>query len=246
MMVRQSFEGRKEIAKFLAITKQLQQTYAIPRPQLGSAFNNTAELNIVYSTKQFQLYPNAFDDSYKFVGPSIGSRPDDSTFPFDELENERIIYISLGTVFNDKPDLYRLCLDAFVDLKYRVVMSVGSKIDIANLGTIPTNFIVKSFVPQLQLLQHAALFVTHGGMNSISEGCVAGVPFLMLPQAADQSSIARRIPATRRGKNACQYKSNYPKPQKNSRRDTSKSKVSASKRSHRHIIPASWRSQTCR
>ena len=61
------------------------------------------------------------------------------------------------------------------NLNYRVVMSVGSRIDIASLGTIPGNFIVKAFVPQLQLLQRAALFITHGGMNSVNEGLCAGV-----------------------------------------------------------------------
>ena len=127
MMIRQSFEGRKELAKFLTITKQLQQTYAIPRPQLGDVYNNTAELNIVYSTKQFQLYPNAFNDSYVFVGPSIGIRSDDTAFPFEELGDEGILYISLGTIFNDKPDIYRLCLEAFADFKQRVVMSLGAK-----------------------------------------------------------------------------------------------------------------------
>ncbi|GAC1654234.1 MAG: glycosyltransferase [Ktedonobacteraceae bacterium] len=200
MMLHQSFEGRKELAKFLTITRQLQQTYPIPRPKLDDVYNNTANLNIIYSTKQFQLYPNAFDDSYKFIGPSIGIRSAVPSFPFDELGKEHILYISLGTIFNDKADFYRLCLKAFADSKYRIVMSVGNQIDIANLGTIPNNFIVKPFVPQLQLLQRAALFITHGGMNSVSEGCSAGVPLLIIPQAADQSFIAKRVQQLGAGK----------------------------------------------
>ncbi|GAC1393036.1 MAG: glycosyltransferase [Ktedonobacteraceae bacterium] len=200
MMLRQSFEGRRELTKFLAISKQLQKNYAIPRPQFGAAYNNIAELNIVYSTRQFQMFPHAFNDSYKFVGPSIGIRSEVPAFPFDALGDKQIIYISLGTVFNDKADFYRLCLEACADLNYRVVMSVGSQIDIASLGTLPPNFIVKPFVPQLQLLQRTALFITHGGMNSVSEGCSAGVPLLMVPQAADQSFIAQRVQRLGAGK----------------------------------------------
>src|SRR5437764_5992341 len=79
-------------------------------------------------------------------------------------------------------------------------MSVGSKTDIASLGTIPGNFIVKAFVPQLQLLQRTTLFITHGGMNSVNEGLCAGVPLLVIPQAADQLFIAQHVQRLGAGK----------------------------------------------
>ena len=206
MMLHQVFAARKEFSKFSAIAKGLQQTYGIPRIQLGEVYNNLSELNIVYSTKEFQLYSHSFDDSFKFVGPSLGIHSDAP--PLDELGNEKILYISLGTVFNDKPDFYRLCLQAFANSNHRIVMSVGDKIDIASLGSLPPNFIVKPFVSQLQLLQQTALFITHGGMNSVSEGCSAGVPLLMIPQAADQSSIAQRVEKFGAGKTLAPNKLN--------------------------------------
>ncbi len=203
MAIRQSFEGRAELAKFHAISRQLQKTYGIPRTSLNDVYNNLAELNIVYSTRQLQIPPARYGDDYLFVGPFIEQRSDVSLFPFDELEKlgtGPVIYMSLGTVFNNKGDIYRLCIEAFADLKYRVILSVGSKIDIASLGAIPANFIVKPFVPQLQILQHAALFITHAGMNSVSEGLYEGVPLLMLPQAADQAFIATRVEQLGAGK----------------------------------------------
>jgi MGT family glycosyltransferase len=199
-MTRSLFEGRKELAKFRAITKKLHETYHIPRLQLAEVYNNLAELNIVYSTKQLQVYLKSFDERFKFVGPFIGRRGEAPAFPFDELGDEPVIYISLETVFNDRGDFYRLCFEAFAGLNYRVVMSVGSKIDIARLGTIPSNFIVKPFVPQIQLLERAALFITHGGMNSVNEGLWAGVPLLMIPQAADQFFIAQHVQRLGAGK----------------------------------------------
>jgi MGT family glycosyltransferase len=48
-------------------------------------------------------------------------------------------------------------------------------------------------VPQLQVLDRAALFVTHGGMNSVNEAMRAGVPTLVVPQGADQPLVARRV-----------------------------------------------------
>ena len=199
-VIRSLFEGRRELAKFLAITKQLHETYHIPRPQVADVYNNLANLNIVYSTKQLQIYPNSFDERFIFVGPFLDRHVEAPSFPFDELGDNPVIYISLGTVFNDKGDFYRLCLEAFANLNYRIVMSVGSRTDISHLGTIPSNFIVKPFVPQLQLLQRAALFITHSGMNSVSEGLSAGVPLLMIPQAADQLFIAKRVQQLGAGK----------------------------------------------
>ncbi len=61
--------------------------------------------------------------------------------------------------------------------------SVGTQTQIAELGDTPTNFIVRNYEPQLEVLQHAKLFITHGGMNSTSEGLYYGVPLIVLPQS---------------------------------------------------------------
>jgi MGT family glycosyltransferase len=192
--------SRRERAHFRVISKHLQETYHIPRPRLFDVYNNLSDLNLVYSTRQLQIYPHAFDERFKFVGPFLGARAEAPDFPFDALAAQPVIYMSLGTVFNDNPAFYRLCFDAFAGLPYQVVLSIGTRTDPLQVGTIPSNFIVQPFVPQLQLLQRAALFITHSGMNSVSEGLWAGVPLLMLPQAADQHSIAQRVQRLGAGK----------------------------------------------
>jgi MGT family glycosyltransferase len=199
-VIQMAWTSRRERAQFGAISKHIEKTYHIPRPHLANAYANLADLNLVYSTRQLQIYPHAFDERFKFVGPLLGARAEAPAFPFDALGDQPVIYISLGTVFNDHPAFYRLCFDAFAGLPYWVVLSIGTRTDSLRLGTIPSNFIVKPFVPQLQLLQRAALFITHSGMNSVSEGLWAGVPLLMLPQAADQHSIARRVQGLGAGK----------------------------------------------
>jgi MGT family glycosyltransferase len=71
-------------------------------------------------------------------------------------------------------------------------MSVGQRTDIAALGDIPANFIVRSFVPQLDILQHAALFISHAGMNSVHESLYYNVPMLLVPQQSEQNLVAWR------------------------------------------------------
>jgi MGT family glycosyltransferase len=193
-------EGRKQFIPFRNLSHQLHKKYAIPRPQMGDMFANRAKLNIVYTTKQFQPFAEMFDDTFKFVGPSIAPRSPTDSFPFDTLGESPVIYISLGTVFNDKADFYRTCLEAFADIDRSVVLSVGKRTNIAALGNLPRNVIVQEFVPQLELLQRTALFVTHGGMNSVSEALYYGVPLLIIPQSADQNLVGQRIEQLGAGK----------------------------------------------
>jgi MGT family glycosyltransferase len=87
----------------------------------------------------------------------------------------------------------KLCFEAFGNADHTVVMSIGNKARISDLGEIPKNFIVKNYVPQTDVLKHAKLFITHGGMNSTSEGFYYGVPLLVIPQSEDQPIIAEQV-----------------------------------------------------
>lgn len=48
-------------------------------------------------------------------------------------------------------------------------------------------------MPQLKVLQHADLFISHGGMNNINESLYFNVPLLMVHQQIEQAYSARRI-----------------------------------------------------
>ena len=59
--------------------------------------------------------------------------------------------------------------------------------------SIPDNILMFHFVPQLETLQHTDVFITHGGMNSVNESLFYGVPMIVVPQALDQSLVAKRV-----------------------------------------------------
>ena len=89
--------------------------------------------------------------------------------------------------------LFRACIEALREKKVRVVLSVGNRFDIAKLGAIPENFIVNNHVPQISVLKQASLFITHRGMNSVSEAMIHGVPMLVIPFVSDQPVNARQV-----------------------------------------------------
>ena len=74
-----------------------------------------------------------------------------------------------------------------------MILSIGTNVSIDSLGSAPKNFIVAPQVPQFAVLQRAGAFVTHGGMNSVSESLFYGVPMTVVPQMGEQAIIGRRV-----------------------------------------------------
>jgi MGT family glycosyltransferase len=163
-------------------------TRGLPLLDLG---NIRQPLNLVYTSPAFQPGVEDCDASYRFVGPSIGSRPVDPSFPAGTLRDP-VLYASLGTVFPADPRLLRSFATALAPLGGTVVVSTGQTDPVA-LDPLPANVLVRRYVPQPEVLDRAALLVTHGGMNSVNEAMYAGVPMLVVPQGADQPMVAHRV-----------------------------------------------------
>lgn len=179
--------------KFQSLTAMVKEKYDVEIHSPYEVFCNPAPLTIVYTTREFQVYGEAFDQTYKFVGPSISSRLTHQNLDFTAIKGKNPIYISLGTIFNQAIDFYKLCFEAFGNSDHTIVMSIGDKTRISDLGEVPKNFIVKNYVAQTDVLQYTKLFITHGGMNSTNEGLYYGVPLIVIPQSADQPIIAQQV-----------------------------------------------------
>lgn len=172
---------------------RMRQQYGVRGVGLAGALSNTGTLNIVYTSAKFQPASEKLGTSYKFVGPSLAERKDDSGFPFEAITGSPVVYISLGTINNDNVDFYRQCFEAFGSHSAQFILSVGKRTDIAALGAVPTNFIVRNFVPQLDILQRSDVFITHGGMNSVHEGLYYNVPLIVIPQQMEQGVVAQQV-----------------------------------------------------
>jgi MGT family glycosyltransferase len=154
---------------------------------------NPADLVISYTAEAIQPNAQAYGSHVRYVGPSLAARGDGDGFPFDALDERPLILASLGTVINNHPEFFRTALTAFADWQVQLVLSIGSRVDAAALGPIPANAIVRGHVPQLALLERAAIFITHGGMNSVHEALYYGVPMLLAPQQIEQRATAQRL-----------------------------------------------------
>ncbi|MDW7658831.1 MAG: glycosyltransferase [Bacillota bacterium] len=167
--------------------------YALPVPDLSDVFMSQAEHNVVYTIPEFNG-DDALDFSkYLFAGSSVEEDKETADDIFAGKMNQPVVYISLGSVNTGFLDFYKLCIEAFADSEYFVVMSIGHQCRIEQLGAIPSNFHIGSFLPQLAILKNADVFVTHAGFNSVHESLFFGVPMLALPIVNDQPMVAGRI-----------------------------------------------------
>lgn len=143
--------------------------------------------SVVYTSRRFQPYAGSFSGHYAFVGPSVFS----DAVP-DKKKVRPLVYISLGTVINDRPDFYGKCFEALKDLDVDVLISCGNAVDREKLGVPPANFELQAYVNQLDVLSRADVFITHCGMNSVSESLYMAAPMVLYPQTGEQAAVAKR------------------------------------------------------
>lgn len=74
----------------------------------------------------------------------------------------------------------------------RAAIATGAA-DVAALGALPDEWLVEEFLPQITLLKSAALGITHGGNNSVTEALTFGVPLVVLPFSTDQFAGAEAL-----------------------------------------------------
>lgn len=112
-----------------------------------------------------------------YVGEESALRLDDDPRP--------LVYVTLGTVFAN-PFAQQAAIDGALDCGARVIVTVGPQGDPEALDTRGGPVTVERWIPQTQVLEKAALLVSHGGSGSFLGALRVGIPQLCLPQAADQ------------------------------------------------------------
>ncbi|MFF4923284.1 macrolide family glycosyltransferase [Kitasatospora sp. NPDC001261] len=182
--------GDPAMALLAADCEAFSTEYGVP---LGVADTMTMAdgLNLVFVPREFQPAADSFDERFHFVGPSMGSREQTEHWSPPDPDAP-LLYVSLGTVFNGRPEFYRACIDAIADGPWQLAMTVGDT-DAAVLGAIPSRVDVRSRFPQLAVLRHATAFVSHAGMNSVMEALHYEVGLVAVPRTPEQAANAGRL-----------------------------------------------------
>ncbi|MGW2731291.1 macrolide-inactivating glycosyltransferase [Streptomyces sp. NPDC001494] len=167
-------------------------------------FVGRPDRSLVLIPKVLQPHADRVDERvHSFVGACQGDRADQGDWQ-RPAGAEKVVLVSLGSAFTKRPAFYRECVRAFGGLPgWHLVLQIGRQVTPAELGDVPANVEVHSWVPQLAILRQADLFVTHAGAGGSQEGLATGTPMIAVPQAVDQFGnadmlqslgVARRLP----------------------------------------------------
>jgi MGT family glycosyltransferase len=172
-------------------SRRLGRRYGLPlgRPLEVFAGRHGAT-TLAFTIPALQLRPEALQgEDVRFVGPprALGA-PEVAHEPaLDDLsEGDQLIYVSLGTVFEQRPWFFRDAARALAGPGRRVILSIG-RLAADEIGSLPAGVSAHGHVDQLSVLQRADLFLSHAGFNSVQEGLAAGVPMLLCPQMFEQA-----------------------------------------------------------
>ncbi len=178
---RESPRGKAHYARFHA---WLEENGITRHPD---AFTGRPDRSIVLIPRALQPHADRVDERvHSFVGPCQGDRASEGQWT-RPAGAEKVVLVSLGSAFTKQPEFYRECVRAFGDLPgWHLVLQTGSHVGPADLGDLPSNVEVHSWVPQWAILKQADLFVTHAGAGGSQEGLATATPMIAVPQAADQ------------------------------------------------------------
>lgn len=121
---------------------------------------------------------------------------------FERMAGERtkghpLVYCSLGTGawrYAGAERFLRRVIEAARGQRWNLILTAG-EFPLEQFADLPPNVAVFQTVPQLTVLRQADLMITHGGMNSITECVLLGVPMLVYPgtHEIDQAGNAARV-----------------------------------------------------
>lgn len=187
--------GLPAVRRMKRTAARMRRDYGVSIAPGPRALLNKGALSIAFVDRRFQPAPWSCGKNTVFAGPSIEGPRQTIAFPMERLTGKPLVLLSLGTLFNERPGFYCMAAEALAHLDAQIVMATGVYTPPESLGPLPANCLAVTAIPQLELLERAAVFITHGGMNSVSEGLWHGVPLLTVPQIDEQRLNGERAAA---------------------------------------------------
>lgn len=146
-------------------------------------------------------FPGRSKNNRYNVGVSFNDKRNSVPFNWDEIDSSTdIVYCSLGTQaqfhYKNCKGFYDKVIRIFSKMpQYTLIVSLWKFIDINHFQNVPSNIKIYNIVPQLDVLKKSKLLITHGGLGSIKESILSGVPMLVFPVnlTSDQNGNAARV-----------------------------------------------------
>ena len=142
---------------------------------------------------EFEL-PHRPPERVRYVGPMVlDSRPERPMGDEDRARlravldrrrraggKRKLVYAAFGSTFTAEPSLLRRLAEAVArEPDWELVVSLSDRVSPAEISPLPERVHAFPWLPQPEVLRHADVAVTHGGIGTIDECVTRGVPSLV-------------------------------------------------------------------
>jgi UDP:flavonoid glycosyltransferase YjiC (YdhE family) len=124
--------------------------------------------------------------AHRFCAPPFDMSGGNEILPawVDRLSGRPTVYATLGTTFNQAPDVFRAILAGLAEQNVNLVMTTGRSMDPAQFGPQPDHIRIERYIPQSLILPRCHALIFHGGYNSLLSALWHGLPMVIIPQGA--------------------------------------------------------------
>jgi MGT family glycosyltransferase len=157
-----------------------------------AAFDNVADRNIALYPRELQPRGETFDERFTFVTPCIRAAEESADAGWLRSADPLAV-VSLGTVFNERLDFFRTCLEAVAGIGWAAAAALGDRVRPEDVGTASDRVLLRPRLPMIDALRHASVLVSHGGLTSTIEALAHGVPVVIAPQIGEQEAVADSV-----------------------------------------------------
>jgi zeaxanthin glucosyltransferase len=204
-----SFSAKRRVSAQLASLGGMCPPYELARGHAerfgvlpGSLASNTMYMPQLRGVPELVLCPPDFDfprapapERHYIESIDLG-RPEPE-FAWAGLSRDKpLVYCALGGQryrAGDVPGFFARLVEVFrAHPEWQLLLAVGQHVAADTLGP-PPNVAVVQRAPQLSVLKRAAVMITHGGLGSVKECLLSGVPMLGVPLDVDQPGNVARL-----------------------------------------------------
>ncbi|SIN70964.1 UDP:flavonoid glycosyltransferase YjiC, YdhE family [Singulisphaera sp. GP187] len=187
---------------------QLVRQLAPPKTGAGHPVHWDCFLAPKLSLPEFFLAPRELEFDFEpraeshWLGWCFDADRAEPDVPSDPIDRSRpLVYCAMGTQFLSfvpaprRRAFLQAVIDAFAARPHlQLALATGGALEQQDVLEVNApGAIVRERLPQLQMLNHAKLMITHCGLHSLMECAARGVPMIAFPLGFDQFGNAARV-----------------------------------------------------
>jgi zeaxanthin glucosyltransferase len=175
----------------LQVINRYRQQWGLP--SYRKIYESIASLHISQQPVAFEFPMVDIPSHFHYTGPFRNPSPCPTSFPFEQLTGQPLIYASLGSVQNTKQEIFQCIAAACEGIDVQLVIAHGGGMTMEAVRSLAGSPLVVEYAPQLEVLAKASLTITHGGMNTVLDSLSCGVPLVAIPITFEQPGTGARI-----------------------------------------------------